>query len=59
MNEIIYFELNNWFRGTDYLNSEPFVSWMQNDLNIKVPFSLPPTISASISPIDNIIFHLQ
>ena len=28
MNEIIYFELNNWFRGRDYPDVEPFVSWM-------------------------------
>lgn len=35
MNEIVYFELNNWFAGRDYPNEEPFLSWMSNDLNIK------------------------
>lgn len=35
MNEIIYFELNNWFAGTDYPDGEPFLSWMRNDLKIK------------------------
>lgn len=35
MPEIIYFELNNWSCGCDYPDAEPFVSWMQDDLNIK------------------------
>lgn len=35
MNDIVYFELNNWFRGRDYPNDEPFVSWMSNDLQLK------------------------
>ena len=35
MDEIIYFELNNWFAGHDYPNAEPFITWMANDLNIK------------------------
>lgn len=35
MQEIIYFELNNWFAGRDYPDAEPFLSWMSNDLNIK------------------------
>lgn len=35
MNEIIYFELNNWFAGRDYPNDEPFLSWMCSDLHIK------------------------
>lgn len=35
MNDIVYFELNNWFAGEDYPNDEPYLSWMQNDLNIK------------------------
>ena len=34
-NDIIYFELNNWFCGWDYPNDEPFISWMSNDLQIK------------------------
>ena len=28
MNNIIYFELNNWFPERDYPAAEPFVSWM-------------------------------
>ena len=35
MNEIVYFELNNWSAGRDYPNNEPFISWMCDDLNIK------------------------
>jgi hypothetical protein len=35
MNEIVYFELNNWFSGRDYPDDEPFLSWMRNDLQIK------------------------
>ena len=35
MEEIIYFELNNWFRGRDYPNAEPFNTWMKDDLNLK------------------------
>lgn len=31
--EIIYFELNNWCCGEHYPNAEPFLSWLQNDLN--------------------------
>lgn len=34
-NDIIYFELNNWFSGRDYPNDEPFLSWMRDDLSIK------------------------
>lgn len=29
--EIIYFELNNWFTGRDYPNAEPFTTWMGRD----------------------------
>ena len=36
MNDIIYFELNNWFSGRDYPDDEPFISWMSNDL--RIPF---------------------
>ena len=32
MEEIVYFELNNWFAGRDYPNEEPFKSWLDNDL---------------------------
>ena len=28
MNEVVYFELNNWFPETDYPAAEPFISWM-------------------------------
>lgn len=34
MNEIIYFELNNWAPGRDYPDCEPFLTWMEDDLNI-------------------------
>lgn len=27
MEEIIYFELNNWFPVEDYPNAEPFITW--------------------------------
>lgn len=33
--DIVYFELNNWFSGRDYPNTEPFLSWMRDDLNQK------------------------
>lgn len=33
--KIIYFELNNWFRGQDYPDAEPFIGWMENDLKQK------------------------
>ena len=36
MDDIIYFELNNWFSGRDYPDDEPFISWMRNDL--RIPF---------------------
>lgn len=29
--EIIYFELDNWFSGRDYPNAEPFNTWMGED----------------------------
>ena len=34
MNDIIYFELNNWIRGEHYPDDEPFISWMSDDANI-------------------------
>lgn len=30
--EVVYFELNNWARGRDYPDAEPFINWMSNDL---------------------------
>lgn len=35
MQDIVYFELNNWFSGRDYPEDEPFLSWMSSDLNLK------------------------
>lgn len=34
MKEIVYFELNNWFSGSDYPAAEPFLTWMKDNLNI-------------------------
>lgn len=34
MEEIVYFELNNWASGIDYPNAQPFLGWMNDDLNI-------------------------
>lgn len=33
--DVIYFEFNNWSRGKDYPDAEPFLSWMKNDLKQK------------------------
>lgn len=33
--DIVFFELNNWFCGRDYPDAEPFIGWMMDDLNIK------------------------
>ena len=33
MEDIIYFELNNWFTGEDYPDAEPFLSWLIDDSN--------------------------
>lgn len=30
MNEIVYFELNNWFPGRDYPDEKPFWDWINN-----------------------------
>lgn len=30
MNEIVYFELNNWCAGEDYPAVEPFLTWMNH-----------------------------
>lgn len=32
--DIVYFELNNWFPVEDYPNAEPFITWCGNDLNL-------------------------
>ena len=34
MEDVIYFELNNWFAGRDYPATEPFLTWM-NDYVLK------------------------
>ena len=34
MEEIVYFELNNWFCGRHYPDVEPFITWMGDDLNL-------------------------
>jgi hypothetical protein len=34
MEDIVYFELNNWSRGRDYPDDEPFITWLGNDLSI-------------------------
>ena len=31
MEEIIYFEINNWFAGRDYPNEEPFKQWVKDE----------------------------
>ena len=33
--DVVYFELNNWFPGVHYPASEPFLSWMCDDLKIQ------------------------
>lgn len=33
--DVVYFELNNWFADRDFPASEPFMSWMKNDLKIQ------------------------
>ena len=32
IDDVVYFELNNWFSGRDYLSEEPIYSWLCNDL---------------------------
>ena len=36
MEEIVYFELNNWFCGRDYPDAEPFISWLNDDSKQKL-----------------------
>lgn len=31
--DVVYFELNNWACGRDYPDAEPFISWLEDDLN--------------------------
>lgn len=31
--DVVYFELNNWFADRDSPASEPFMSWMKNDMS--------------------------
>lgn len=33
-NEVVYFELNNWFAGEHYPAEEPFLTWIGHDLSI-------------------------
>lgn len=33
--EIVYFELNNWFADRDYPATEPFISWLRDDFKIR------------------------
>ena len=35
MDEIIYFELNNWAPGYNYPDAQPFLDWLCNDLYIQ------------------------
>ena len=35
MDDIMYFEVDNWFAGRDYPEDQPFLSWMSDDLNIQ------------------------
>ena len=35
MEELVYFEVNNWSPGKDYPICEPFIEWLSNDLNIQ------------------------
>ncbi len=32
-NDIVYFEVNNWFCGRDFPDCEPFLTWMRDDCN--------------------------
>lgn len=34
MDNIIYFEFNNWFFGLDFPEDEPYITWFKNDKNI-------------------------
>ena len=34
MEDVVYFELNNWFAVEDYPNAEPFLTWCGNARNL-------------------------
>lgn len=34
MEDVIYFEVNNWFPGINYPNNKRFINWLSNDFNI-------------------------
>ena len=34
MEEVVYFEFNNWTPGEHYPFEEPFITWMGNDLDL-------------------------
>ena len=34
MDDIIYFELNNWSPDDDYPDAEPYLTWLEDDENI-------------------------
>lgn len=36
MQDIIYFELNNWMPGEHYPEEEPFISWIGNERDMKL-----------------------
>ena len=31
--EVVYFEVNNWFSGRDFPDCEPFLTWMRYKCN--------------------------
>lgn len=33
--DVVYFELNNWFAGRDYPDAQPFLMWMNECVPIK------------------------
>ncbi len=33
--EVVYFQLNNWFAGEHYPAKEPFLTWCGNDYNLQ------------------------
>ena len=34
--DVVHFELNNWFAERDYPHAEPYISWMKDDCNLKL-----------------------
>ena len=52
MDNIIYFELNNWFSERDFPDDEPFISWFEDDLKIsfdEFPSSFAINVVLSVS----------